>query len=91
MMAEPIRTCLGCRKRLPKRELLRFVVPKEGHIAVDTTGKKPGRGAYVCSRVECIEAAMHAKKLQRPLRCSLDGTTIEQLRTQLVRTVQGCQ
>lgn len=87
-MAEPIRTCLGCRRRFPKRQLIRFAVSKEGHIAVDVTGKKPGRGAYVCPRLECVEAAMRVKRLQRPLRRPVDEATVAQLKADLVQIIQ---
>ena len=86
-MAEPIRTCLGCRKHFPKRTLLRFVV-RDGEVEVDPTGKRPGRGGYVCRQSECIEHAIQTKRLQYPLRCTLDGTTIERLKTDLKRAVQ---
>ncbi len=87
-MAEPIRTCVGCRKRSPKRALLRFVTTADGKVKVDKTGKMSGRGAYVCPTLECVDAAMHAKKLQRPLRCQLSDITIAELKDELAHTIQ---
>jgi uncharacterized protein len=56
-----LRTCIACRETKPKRELLRVVRTLEGHILVDPTGKKSGRGAYICARLSCWEAAMKKK------------------------------
>ena len=53
----PMRMCLGCGEMKPKRELIRVVKSKEGDISLDLTGKKSGRGAYICKSVECFEKA----------------------------------
>lgn len=50
----PLRMCLVCRKMLPKQELIRVVRQKDGTFLVDTTGKAPGRGAYVCKDSACV-------------------------------------
>ena len=50
----PMRMCLGCGEMKPKRELIRVVKSKEGDISLDLTGKKSGRGAYICKSVECF-------------------------------------
>ena len=54
----PMRQCTGCREMKPKRELIRVVRSAEGEISIDTKGKKPGRGAYVCSDVSCLKKAI---------------------------------
>jgi predicted RNA-binding protein YlxR (DUF448 family) len=51
----PIRMCVGCRERKEKKELVRIVKTVQGNIEIDPTGKKSGRGAYVCLRAECVE------------------------------------
>ena len=82
-MAEPIRMCLGCRQRMPKRTLIRLVAPAEGPISVDRTGKQPGRGAYVCPKRECVEAALHVKRLQRAFRRAISESAIAELHAEL--------
>ena len=60
----PIRRCVGCGEGKPKKELVRVVKNAEGDISLDTTGRKPGRGAYVCPKRECLEKAKKRKGLQ---------------------------
>jgi uncharacterized protein len=59
----PLRTCIACRQSRPKRELIRVVRTPDGHIVMDPTGKKSGRGAYLCARRSCWEPALHKGKL----------------------------
>ena len=61
----PMRMCVGCREMKPKRELLRVVRSPEGEISFDLTGRKPGRGAYVCRSAECLGQAIKKKQLER--------------------------
>ena len=65
----PMRMCLGCGEMKPKRELIRVVKSKEGDISLDLTGKKSGRGAYICKSVECFEKARKARKFERSFSC----------------------
>lgn len=67
----PMRTCLGCGEMKPKRELIRVVKSKEGDISLDLTGKKSGRGAYICKSVECFEKARKARKFERSFSCMI--------------------
>jgi hypothetical protein len=67
----PIRTCLGCRQRRPKAELVRLVRREDGRLAVDRAG--PGRGAYVCADAECAERALRGGRLGAALRGSVVG------------------
>ena len=67
----PMRMCLGCGKMKPKRELIRVVKSKEGDISLDLTGKKSGRGAYICKSVECFEKARKARKFERSFSCMI--------------------
>ncbi len=68
----PIRTCVVCGTSRPKRELIRIVRTPEGKVELDLTGKKPGRGAYLCPRVECWDLRVAIPRLQRSLRATLD-------------------
>lgn len=67
----PMRMCLGCGEMKPKRELIRVVKSKEGDISLDLTGKKSGRGAYICKSVECFEKARRARKFERSFSCMI--------------------
>ena len=67
----PMRMCLGCGEMKPKRELIRVVMSKEGDISLDLTGKKSGRGAYICKSVECFEKARKARKFERSFSCMI--------------------
>lgn len=60
----PLRTCVACHETKSKRELLRVVRTPDGHVVIDATGKKSGRGAYLCAKLSCWQQAMKAKKLE---------------------------
>lgn len=68
---EPIRMCTGCRAAKPKKELVRIVRGPDGTISVDLTGKKSGRGAYICPDRACLERARKAHSLERAFECSI--------------------
>ncbi|MDR2655161.1 MAG: YlxR family protein [Oscillospiraceae bacterium] len=57
--------CLGCGEMKPKKELVRVVKNKEGEIFLDLTGKKAGRGAYVCSSAPCFQKARKSRRLEK--------------------------
>ena len=61
----PMRTCIACKETKPKRELLRVVRTPDGHVLLDATGKKSGRGAYICARLSCWESALKKKRLEQ--------------------------
>ena len=67
----PERTCVGCRKVKEKRELIRIVCTESGGIEIDPTGKKSGRGAYLCKVITCWEAALGKEHLDRALRTKI--------------------
>jgi len=71
----PQRTCIACRSKRPKRELVRIVRTPTGDVAVDETGKKSGRGAYLCPARECWHRALSEGLLSRALRVSLTQET----------------
>ena len=61
----PMRQCIGCREMKSKKELLRILRTPEGQFVIDATGKKNGRGAYLCRNAECFRAAAKSKGLER--------------------------
>ncbi len=67
----PMRMCLGCREMKPKKTLLRIVHGPDGSVTADPTGRKPGRGAYVCPERECILRALKQKQFERAFECAL--------------------
>ena len=71
----PMRMCVGCREMKPKKELLRVVRSPEGAVSIDPTGRKPGRGAYVCFSAECLKRAIKQKQLERAFACPLGEET----------------
>lgn len=79
----PMRMCLGCREMKPKRELLRVVRSPEGDVSLDATGRKPGRGAYVCKSTDCLQRAIKQRQIERAFACTLSDETKEALRAAL--------
>ncbi len=67
----PLRTCIACKATKPKRELLRVVRTPDGHIMLDATGKKSGRGAYLCARLSCWETTLKKKRLEQEFELAL--------------------
>ena len=63
----PLRQCLGCNEHKPKKELLRVVRTPEGEIVLDFTGKKSGRGAYICYNSKCLKKARKTKRIDANL------------------------
>ncbi len=79
----PQRTCMGCQAKKDKRELVRIVRSPEGEISVDLTGKKPGRGAYICPDLECLNKVVKSKRLERSLETTISEEIYEMLKEQL--------
>ena len=67
----PMRKCVGCQEMKPKRELIRVIRTSEDEILIDATGKKNGRGAYICPNRECLEKAVKSKGLERSLKMAV--------------------
>ena len=67
----PLRTCIACRETKPKRELLRVVRTPDGHVLIDATGKKSGRGAYLCAKFSCWDAAIKKRRLEQELEVAI--------------------
>lgn len=79
----PLRMCTGCMEMKPKKELIRVVKSPEGDVSVDLTGKKSGRGAYVCKSTECLEKAFKAKRLSRNLDIPISEEIYERLKEEI--------
>lgn len=84
MKKTPQRMCVSCKVRKSKAELLRIVLLPEGDIVVDPTGKKPGRGAYVCKNDICIEEARKAHRFDRGLHTPVGADIIDKLKMDIV-------
>ena len=79
----PMRMCTGCGEMRPKQELVRVVRSPEGDISVDLTGKKAGRGAYICGQPECLKRAQKSHALERALDAKIDEAVFAQLEAQI--------
>ena len=94
MKKVPLRKCTGCGEMKPKRELIRVVkapdttdadgnVTAQGEVSLDLTGKKPGRGAYVCKSAECFQKARKARRFERSLSCKIPEEVYESMSAEL--------
>lgn len=90
----PLRKCTGCGEMKPKRDLVRVVkapdtkdergeIIEKGEISLDLSGKKAGRGAYVCANRECLEKAIKAKRLERAFAAQIPSEIYDRLREEL--------
>ena len=79
----PMRMCTGCSQMKPKKELIRVVRSPEGEISLDETGKKSGRGAYLCPDAECLKKAIKSRRLDRTLQCTVPEEVYRSLEEQL--------
>ena len=76
----PQRTCMGCNQKKDKKDLIRIVKNKDNEISIDRTGKKEGRGAYICDDVNCLEKVIKSKRLERVLEIPISKEIYESLR-----------
>lgn len=79
----PLRRCLGCMQSFPKKDLIRVVRTPENEVLIDITGKKSGRGAYLCRDKACLKKAVKAKRLQTNLEVQIGEELIEALSKEL--------
>ena len=85
----PQRSCVVCRTQKNKNDLLRIVKNKENQIKVDENCKEPGRGAYICYDVECLEKAIKIKKLEKVLEIKIEQETYEQIKNIIIKKNGG--
>ena len=76
----PQRSCVVCRTQKNKNDLLRIVKNKENIIKVDENGKEPGRGAYICYDIQCLEKAQKTKRLEKVLEIKVENELYEQMK-----------
>lgn len=79
----PLRKCTGCNEMKPKQELVRVVRSPEGEISLDLTGKKPGRGAYVCRSEECLKKARKARRFERAFSCAIPDEVYDRMEEEM--------
>lgn len=80
----PMRMCTGCSEMKPKKELIRVVKSPEGDVSLDTAGRKPGRGAYVCRNIECLKKARKARKFERAFSMQISDEVYSRLEEELL-------
>jgi predicted RNA-binding protein YlxR (DUF448 family) len=79
----PLRKCISCQEMLIKKKLIRIVRTPDAQILLDLTGKKPGRGAYICGKLDCFHRIRKSKQLDRSLNTNVSPEIYEQLAQQL--------
>lgn len=79
----PMRKCLGCGESKPKKDLVRVVRSAEGEVSLDLTGKKSGRGAYICHNIACLQKAKKAKRIERALECAIPEDVYDSMESEL--------
>ena len=79
----PLRKCTGCGEMKNKKELIRVIKTPEEEIIMDVTGKKNGRGAYLCNSSQCLAKAMKTKALERSLKTAIPKEIYEELEKEL--------
>ena len=80
----PMRKCLGCGEMKPKKELIRIVRSPEGEISLDLTGKKSGRGAYICRDMACLKKVRKSGRVARALECEIGTEVYDRMEAELV-------
>lgn len=87
----PVRRCVGCNAQKPKRELVRVVRSPDGAVSVDLTGKKAGRGAYLCPSAACLAKARKAKRLQNAFGVPVPDDVFERLTDEIAAAEQAAK
>ena len=79
----PLRKCTGCGEMKSKKDMIRVLKTPEDEIVLDITGKKNGRGAYICNSLECLRQAIKSRGLERSLKTAIPKEVYEQLESEL--------
>lgn len=79
----PMRRCTGCGEHFPKNTLIRVLRTPEGEIVLDLTGKRSGRGAYICKSRECLKKARRSRRLESSLECSIPDEVYARMEEEL--------
>ena len=80
----PMRQCLGCNEHKPKKELIRIVRSPEGEVSLDLTGKKSGRGAYICHDLKCLKKVRKSGRLSHNLECEIGAEVYDRMEADLL-------
>ena len=78
-----MRQCLGCNEHKPKGELMRVVRTAEGETVLDFTGKKSGRGAYVCKSLSCLKKARKSGRIEKNLNCPISDEVYDRMESEI--------
>lgn len=81
----PMRQCVGCHNMVSKKEMIRIIKTSEGEIMLDATGKKNGRGAYICKSADCLQKAIKNRSLERSLKVNIPSEIYDSLKEELGR------
>ncbi|WP_444642653.1 RNase P modulator RnpM [Caproiciproducens sp. R1] len=81
----PMRMCSGCGEMKPKKELVRVVKSPGQEISLDLTGRKPGRGAYVCRSIDCLKAARKARRFEKAFSCKIPDEVFDRMEEEISR------
>ena len=76
----PLRMCAVCRQQYPKHEMIRLTKTADGRVALDETGKMPGRGYYICHAEECLAKALKGARLEKTVGAKIDEAVILELK-----------
>lgn len=87
----PLRRCMGCNESKPKKELVRVVKNNAGEISLDMTGKKPGRGAYVCPSAACLAKARKTKRIDRTFECQIPAEVYDAMASEIEKGESGAR
>ena len=79
----PTRRCTGCGEHFPKNTLIRVLRTPEGDVILDLTGKKSGRGAYICKSASCLKKARKSKRIESSLECSVSDEIYNRMEEEL--------
>ena len=79
----PMRKCIGCQEMKSKKEMIRILHTPEDELVIDTTGRKNGRGAYLCFSKECFEKAVKSKGLERSLKMNISADVYDSLKKEI--------
>ena len=84
----PMRQCVGCAEMKSKKELLRIIKSPEEDVVLDATGRKNGRGAYICASVECLKKAQKTKGLERSLKTAIPAEIYQNLEEEMSKVAK---
>lgn len=85
----PLRMCTGCGEMKAKKEMIRVLKTPEDEIVIDATGKKNGRGAYICCSLDCLQKAIKTKGLERSLKVGIPKELVETLEKEMILLESG--